>query len=91
MRCREVRGTLALGSAVFLAFAIAGCSGSSSKPGESSNALEFAAQVEIDSDGAPVEVVDDREPANPAGNGSSVCPPVSIAMAGALNRPDAAL
>lgn len=73
-----------------MAFGIAGCGGSSSTPGDSSAALEFAAQVQIDRNGAPVEVVDDREPANPAGDGSSVCPPVSIAMAGALNGPDAA-
>ena len=30
-------------------------------------------------------------PADPAGDGKATCPPVSIAMAGALNGPDAAL
>lgn len=91
MRCRGGLGTLALGSAMLMAFGLSGCGGSSPKPGESSSPLEFAARVQIDRDGAPVDVVDDLQPANPAGDGNSVCPPVSIAMAGALNGPDAGL
>jgi branched-chain amino acid transport system substrate-binding protein len=47
--------------------------------------------VQIDETGAEVAASAGAAPADPAGDGKATCPPVSIAMAGALNGPDAAL
>ena len=38
-----------------------------------------------------IKAAEGAAPADPAGDGKATCPPVSIAMAGALNGPDAAL
>lgn len=82
MRCRVVRSAAALGSAALLTLGSVACGGSPTLPGVSSNNLTIVPQVEIDRDGATVEVIDGPEPINPAGDGSAVCPPLSIAMAG---------
>ena len=47
--------------------------------------------MQIDENGAEVKAAEGAAPADPAGDGKANCPPVSIAMAGALNGPDAAL
>ena len=47
--------------------------------------------MQIDEKGAEVKAAEGAAPADPAGDGKANCPPVSIAMAGALNGPDAAL
>jgi branched-chain amino acid transport system substrate-binding protein len=91
VRCRGVLSALVLGSAALLALGSAACSGPPSVPGASSNDLAIQPQVEIDRDGVAVEVGDRPEPVNPAGDGTAVCPPLSIAMAGDLGGPDAAL
>ena len=72
--------------------AIAGC-GEQSKPNENSSQsdLKIVEQVQIDQNGAEVKPEAGTTPADPAGDGKATCPPVSIAMAGALNGPDAAL
>ena len=53
--------------------------------------LKIVEQVQIDEKGAEVKAAEGAAPADPAGDGKANCPPVSIAMAGALNGPDAAL
>lgn len=85
---------------------IAGCSNqpapggeASSSAGASSKSSEAAApvdlkiveQVQIDQDGKEVKPEAGVKPAEPAGDGKATCAPVKIAMAGALNGPDAAL
>ncbi|CAA0123897.1 Leucine-, isoleucine-, valine-, threonine-, and alanine-binding protein [Mycolicibacterium vanbaalenii] len=91
MRCRGVRGALALGSAALVALGSSACGGAPSVPGTSPEDLTIEAQVQIDRNGAVVEGVDGPEPARPAGDGNAVCPPLSIAMAGDLGGPDAAM
>ena len=53
--------------------------------------LKIVEQVQIDENGAEVKAAAGAAPADPAGDGKATCPPVSIAMAGALTGPDAAL
>src|SRR3954464_15069360 len=64
-----------------------------SKPEEESSQtnLKIVEQVQIDDKGAEVKAAEGAAAADPAGDGKANCPPVSIAMAGALNGPDAAL
>ncbi|GAT11266.1 branched-chain amino acid ABC transporter periplasmic protein [Mycolicibacterium novocastrense] len=59
--------------------------------GEAQSALKIVEQVQIDESGAEVKSDEGAAPADPAGDGNAQCPPVSLAMAGALNGPDAAL
>jgi branched-chain amino acid transport system substrate-binding protein len=82
---------LALGSAGLVVFGVAGCHQSSPNAGNSNSNLKIAPQVQIDSNGAEVKADVGSTPADPAGDGKATCPPLSIAMAGALTGPDAAL
>jgi branched-chain amino acid transport system substrate-binding protein len=73
-----------------------GANGSSSNSGgnngsSSNSALSIVGQVQIDANGAEVKTAGGLEPADPAGDGRATCPALSIAMAGALTGPDAAL
>ena len=84
---------------------IAGCSKQEAPGGEASSAsssakaaetaapvdLKIVEQVQIDQDGKEVKAATGTVPADPAGDGKATCAPVKIAMAGALNGPDAAL
>jgi len=73
-------------------FGLAGCSQSDPKQsGAAGSNLKIVEQVQIDENGAEVKGAAGATPADPAGDGKATCPPVSIAMAGALNGPDAAL
>ncbi|MDT5336769.1 MAG: branched-chain amino acid transport system substrate-binding protein, partial [Mycobacterium sp.] len=94
MRGRMARSAFALGSTGLLVLGIAGCNQSApagdSGSGSSSN-LKIVEQVQIDENGAEVKAASGAAPADPTGDGKATCPPVSIAMAGALNGPDAAL
>lgn len=94
MRGRVARNVFALGSAVLVVFGSVGLAGcSQSKPaGESSQTqLKIVEQVQIDENGKEMTAAAGGAPADPTGDGKASCPPVSIAMAGALNGPDAAL
>ena len=64
-----------------------------SKPGQekSQTNLKIVEQVQIDENGKEIKSAAGAAPADPSGDGKATCPPVSIAMAGALNGPDAAL
>jgi branched-chain amino acid transport system substrate-binding protein len=71
---------------------IAGCQQSEpSEGGTAQTDLKIVEQVQIDENGAEVKTPEGAVPADPTGDGKAQCPPVSIAMAGALNGPDAAL
>ena len=92
MRGRVARNVFALGSAGLVVLGIAGCN--QSKPEEGGTAqtdLKIVEQVQIDEQGKEVKADQAAAAADPAGDGKATCPPVSIAMAGALNGPDAAL
>lgn len=67
--------------------------GSSAASGSTAPAadLKIVEQVQIDNNGAAVKADAGVTPADPAGDGKATCAPVAIAMAGALNGPDAAL
>lgn len=92
MRSRVARNALAVGSAGLIVFGLAGCSQSDPKQsGAAGSNLKIVEQVQIDENGAEVKGAAGATPADPAGDGKATCPPVSIAMAGALNGPDAAL
>lgn len=91
MRGRMARNAFALGGAGLLVLALAGCNQSTPEEGASQTSLNIVEKAQIDENGAEVAAVDGAAPADPAGDGNAKCPPVSIAMAGALNGPDAAL
>jgi branched-chain amino acid transport system substrate-binding protein len=93
VRGRVARSAFALGSAGVIVLGIAGCT-QSQEPSEGEAApadLKIVEQVQIDQAGAEVPPPEAAAAADPAGNGQAQCPPVSIAMAGALTGPDAAL
>ncbi len=91
MRGRVARSAFALGSAGLVVLGIAGCNQSAPEENKSQANLKIVEQVQIDENGAEVKAAEGAAPADPAGDGKATCPPVSIAMAGALNGPDAAL
>jgi branched-chain amino acid transport system substrate-binding protein len=91
VRGRVARSAIALGSAGLVVFGIAGCNQSKPSEDTSQTNLKIVEQVQIDENGAEVKAAEGAAPADPAGDGKATCPPVSIAMAGALNGPDAAL
>ncbi|CAN5366966.1 branched-chain amino acid ABC transporter substrate-binding protein [soil metagenome] len=71
---------------------LAGCNqGSPEEGGAAQSDLAIVEQVQIDQDGAEVKAEGGLEPADPTGDGNAQCPPLSLAMAGALTGPDAAL
>jgi branched-chain amino acid transport system substrate-binding protein len=94
VRFRVARNAFAIGSAGLIVLGIAGCQ-QQEQPTESGGAaptdLKIVEQVQIDENGGEVKAAEGAAPADPAGDGKATCPPVSIAMAGALNGPDAAL
>lgn len=99
MRSQTRHGSSALALALAATLVVAGCSqkeaGSteSDTPGTSSAAADLAIvpEVQIDVTGAEVEAGEAQEPADPAGDGTATCSGVSLAMAGALTGPNAAL
>jgi branched-chain amino acid transport system substrate-binding protein len=91
VRGRVARSAIALGSAGLVVFGIAGCNQSAPEDSKSQADLKIVQQVQIDENGAEVKAAEGVAPADPAGDGKATCPPVSIAMAGALTGPDAAL
>ena len=94
-----------MSSAALVMLGIAGCSqpapgnesskGSASSSSEAATAapvdLKIVEQVQIDQDGKEVKPDAGVTAADPAGDGKASCTPVKLAMAGALNGPDAAL
>ena len=91
MRGRVARSAVALGSAGLVVLSMAACQQSKPEEEASQTDLKIVEQVQIDEKGGEVKAAEGAAPADPAGDGKANCPPVSIAMAGALNGPDAAL
>jgi len=91
VRGRVTRSAVAFGSAGLVVLSMAACQQSKPEEGSSQTNLKIVEQVQIDDKGAEVKAAEGAAPADPAGDGKANCPPVSIAMAGALNGPDAAL
>ncbi len=91
MRGRVARSAVALGSAGLVVLSMAACQQSKPEEEASQTDLKIVEQVQIDENGGEVKAAEGAAPADPAGDGKANCPPVSIAMAGALNGPDAAL
>ena len=102
MRGRATRNVIAVGSTALVVLGIAACSqpapkdeskGGTSATGDAAapTDLKIVEQVQIDQNGAAVAAEAAAAPADPAGDGTATCAPVTIAMAGALNGPDAAL
>ncbi len=100
MRVRAMRSGLVIGVAGLLTLGLASCN--QAPPGESpggggggesgqQSELKIVEQVQIDQDGKEVQAAQGGAPADPAGSGNATCEPRSIAMAGALTGPDAAL
>lgn len=83
---RVTRSALILGSAGLLVVGISGCT--QSDPGTE---LKIVEQIPIDADGREIAPPDTGAAADPAGDGKATCAPVTIAMAGALTGPNAAL
>ena len=91
MRGRATRSAFALSSAALVVLGIASCSQSKPTEDSSQSNLKIVEQIQIDQNGAEVKPPAGVTPLNPAGNGKATCPPLSLAMAGALTGPDAAL
>lgn len=92
MRGHVARRAFALGSAGLIVAALAGCNQSTPEQDNAAQSnLKIVEQVQIDQNGAEVAAAEGSTPADPAGDGKASCPPLSIAMAGALTGPDAAL
>ena len=91
MRGRATRSAFALSSAALIALGVAGCNQSSPGGDTAQPDLKIVEQIQIDQNGAEIKPESGAVPANPAGTGKATCPPVSLAMAGALTGPDAAL
>ena len=100
MHGSATRNTIAMISALAL-LGVAGCSqpkptgdsaaGTTAAQGEAAIDLAIVEQVQIDGNGAAIPAQAGAAPVDPAGDGTATCEPVAIAMAGALNGPDAAL
>jgi branched-chain amino acid transport system substrate-binding protein len=60
-------------------------------PGAPGAPLQIKQLVQVDECGKVVPVQQGAQPVDPAGDGKATCEPVSLAMAGALTGPDAAL
>ncbi|CAM4443045.1 branched-chain amino acid ABC transporter substrate-binding protein [Nocardia ninae] len=93
---RTTRGVLAIGAAA--ALVLTGCSDkSTSSNGTDSSGTSGAAGlsiqpvVQVDINGKEVAKTDASKAADPAGDGKATCAPTSIAFAGALTGPNAAL
>jgi branched-chain amino acid transport system substrate-binding protein len=103
VRGRATRSAIAASSAALVMLGISACSqpapsNESSQSGSGTSAeaaapvdLKIVEQVQVDPDGKEVTPPAGVTAADPAGDGKATCAPVKIAMAGALNGPDAAL
>jgi branched-chain amino acid transport system substrate-binding protein len=92
VRGRATRSAIVASSALLAVLGIAGCNQSEPSGEKSSQSdLKIVEQVQIDQNGTEVKPEAGTTAADPAGDGKATCPPVSIAMAGALNGSDAAL
>ncbi len=91
-RSRRVHGIVSVGAAAVLVLAGCGDKSASDPEGAGAGGLSIQPLMQIDAAGKEVPAADAAAAADPAGDGKAICPPTtSIAMAGALTGPDAAL
>lgn len=99
MRSQTRQRSSALALALAATLLVAGCSQKEAEGSETTDTgssapaadLSIVPEVQIDITGAEVAAGEAQVPADPAGDGSATCSGVSIAMAGALTGPNAAL
>ena len=91
MRGRVMRSAVVIGAVGLVVIGIAGCTQSSPGDSKSQTNLKIVEQTPIDANGKQIKPPDVSAAVSPAGNGKATCPPLSIAMAGALTGPDAQL
>jgi branched-chain amino acid transport system substrate-binding protein len=89
VRGRVTRSAVVIGSVGLLVAGMAACGQKSQESGSAN--LKIVEQVPIDASGKEIKPPDVSTAVNPAGDGKATCPPLSIAMAGALTGPDAQL
>lgn len=91
MRGFRTRNLIAVSAASLAVLGIAGCAEKSQTgDGAAPSDLKIVEQVQIGPDGAAVVAAESAvAPADPAGDGTAVCPSVSLAMAGPLTGADA--
>ncbi|MBF6351666.1 branched-chain amino acid ABC transporter substrate-binding protein [Nocardia flavorosea] len=83
---------VSVGAAAVLVLAGCGDKSASDPEGAGAGGLSIQPLMQIDAAGKEVPAADAAAAADPAGDGKAICPPTtSIAMAGALTGPDAAL
>jgi branched-chain amino acid transport system substrate-binding protein len=86
------RKALVLGSAGLMVLGMAACQKQSAPEQQASQtSLKIVEQFPIDENGAQIKPPDTAAAADPAGDGKATCPPLKLAMMGALTGPDAAL
>lgn len=89
MRGIPIRRLIALSAAGLVVLVVAGCGEQSDAGGSAPRDLKIVEQAQIGEDGAALTPTDGAVPADPAGDGTATCPPVSLAMAGPLTGADA--
>ena len=91
MRGFPTRNVLVVSAVGLAVLGIAGCGQQPTSGGDqSSSDLKIVEQVQISPDGASVTpAADAAPPVSPAGDGTAICPPLSLAMAGPLTGADA--
>ena len=82
------RAAVLAGLTSVLALGVAGCSQTKPSDSPAQSNLAIVAQQPIDLNGAQIAAQSGANPANPAGDGKAVCPPLTIAMAGPLTGAD---
>jgi branched-chain amino acid transport system substrate-binding protein len=90
VRGRLIRSAVVLAAGGLLVVGMAGC-GQQKQDSSSAGQLKIVEQVQIDENGGEVKAGSGAAAVDPAGDGKATCQPVSLAMAGALTGPDAAL
>ena len=82
------RAAVLAGLTSVLALGVTGCSQTKPSDSPAQSNLAIVAQQPIDLNGAQIAAQSGANPANPAGDGKAVCPPLTIAMAGPLTGAD---
>lgn len=91
-RGHTVRALLGIGATAALVLAGCGDKTASDPDASGTGGLSIQPVMQIDSAGKEVPAADSAAAADPAGDGTATCPPTTtVAMAGALTGPDAAL
>jgi len=85
----RIRRLVALSASGLVVLGMAGCSEQSDAGGSAQSDLKIVEQAQIGEDGAALTPADGAVPADPAGDGTATCPPISLAMAGPLTGADA--